>query len=222
MEDGAANADHRHREQDQQIGIGESQQHQADQREGHARGQDEIQRPLVQAHPDQRLKEGGGELEDESDEADLEEAQRESLMEDRIERRRQRLHHVVEHMRGAERDQDANRRRFHPPTARRGGISVSLRSRQGSVPEPRVPIRRRPKKFRPPKAALCQVCANYERSSPSLSIRRRVISRRRRSKGRDARYFGASTMVIWRPSISGSASTLAIGAVSTLTRCKSL
>ena len=31
-------------------------------------------------------------------------------------------------------------------------------------------------------------------------------------------YFGASTMVIWRPSIRGSASTLAIGAVSARTR----
>jgi hypothetical protein len=31
-------------------------------------------------------------------------------------------------------------------------------------------------------------------------------------------YLGASTMVIWRPSINGSASTLAIGAVSVLTR----
>src|ERR1700722_1168253 len=67
-------------------------------------------------------------------------------MEDRIKRGRQRLHHVVEHMRGAERDQDANRRRLHPPTARRGGISVSLRSRQGSVPGPRVSTGRRPKK----------------------------------------------------------------------------
>src|ERR1700677_2874364 len=39
---------------------------------------------------------------------------------------------------------------------------------------------------------------------------------------RPLRYFGASTMVIWRPSINGSDSTLAIGPVSTFTRCKSL
>ena len=36
MEHGAADADHRHRQQDQQIGTGESQQHEADQRESHA------------------------------------------------------------------------------------------------------------------------------------------------------------------------------------------
>src|SRR3984957_21344734 len=176
MEDSAADADDPHRQQGQSLRACESEQHQADEREGHAGGQDEIQRPLVEAHSDQRLKERGGELKNESNKADLKEAQRESLPENRVKRRRERLHHVVEHMRGAERDQDANRRRLHPPTARRGGISVSLRSRQGSVPEPRVPIRRRPKKFRPPKiAALCQVWANYDRSSPSLSIRRRLF-----------------------------------------------
>ena len=119
VEHGAADADKRHRQQDQQIGIGESQQHQADQREGHARRQDEIHRPLVQAHPDHRLKEGGGELEDESDEADLEKAQREALTEDRIKRRGERLHDVVQHVRGAECDEYANRRRPH----RRDGLS---------------------------------------------------------------------------------------------------
>jgi hypothetical protein len=34
-------------------------------------------------------------------------------------------------------------------------------------------------------------------------------------------YFGASTITIWRPSINGSASTLAIGAVSVFTRWSS-
>ena len=65
---------------------------------------------LSSAQTDHRLKERGGELEDEGDEADLEEAQRELLAEHRIKRRRERLHHVVEHVRGAERDQDAERR----------------------------------------------------------------------------------------------------------------
>jgi hypothetical protein len=57
---------------------------------------------------------------------------------------------------------------------------------------------------------------------PPIVNSRAVICRRNRSKDRDAVYFGASTMVIWRPSIKGSASTLAIGAVSALTRCRSL
>ena len=221
MEDGAANADHRHREQDQQIGIGESQQHQADQREGHARGQDEIHRPLVQPHPDQRLKEGSGKLENESNEADLEEAQREPLMEDRIKRRRERLHHVVEHMRGAERDQHAKRRCLHPPTASRGGISVCRRSRQGFVPGPRVLICAVPKNQAAKSGlmsgmrhlwALRPLIVNSETVFPIVNVQKAVTRV----------YFGASTMVIWRPSINGSASTLAIGAVSTLTRCKSL
>ncbi len=159
VEDGAANADHRHREQDQQIGIGESQQHQADQREGHAGRQDEIQRPLVQAHPDQRLKERGGELEDEGDEADLEEAQREPLMEDRIERRRERLHHVVEHMRGAERDQDADRRRLGAPDgSRRRPQRMSAQSSRLCPRAARLDWRAGPKN-QAAKAALCQVCA---------------------------------------------------------------
>lgn len=34
------------------------------------------------------------------------------------------------------------------------------------------------------------------------------------------RYLGASTIVIWRPSMEGSDSTLAIGAVSVRTRCR--
>ncbi len=140
MEDRAADADDSHRQQGQCVGAGERQQHQADQREGHAGWQNEIQRPPVQAHPDQGLKEGGGELKDERNEADLEKAQRESLAEHRIERRRERLHHVVEHMRGAERDQDANRRRFHPPTARRGGVSICLRSRHRLIPGRRVSV----------------------------------------------------------------------------------
>ena len=105
--------DHRDRDQQHRIGLCESEQNQTDQREGHAGRQNEIHRPPVQAHPDHRLKERGGELEDERDEPDLEEAQRESLAEHRIERRRERLHHVVEHVRGAERDQDAERRRPH-------------------------------------------------------------------------------------------------------------
>ena len=142
-----------------QVGIGESQQHQADQRESHAGRQDEIQRPLVQAHPDQRLKERGGELEDEGDEADLEEAQREALTEDRIERRGERLHHVVEHMRGAERDENAERRRLHGAGGRRGGVSICRRSCHGLVPGRRA-IGAPPKKFRPPRRPLCQ-CAHH-------------------------------------------------------------
>src|SRR3984957_11704217 len=151
MEDSAADADDPHRQQGQSLRACESEQHQADEREGHAGGQDEIQRPLVEAHPDQRLKERGGELKNESNKADLKEAQRESLPEHRIKRRRERLHHVVEHMRGAERDQDADRCRLHPPTARRGGLGVCRRSCHRLVPGQRGLSWRASPKMRPPK-----------------------------------------------------------------------
>ena len=142
VEHGAADADHRDRQQCQSIGARESQQHQADQRESHARRQDEIQRPPVQAHPDQRLKERGGELEDESDEPDLKEAQGKSIAEHRIKRRRERLHHVVEHVRGAERDQNPERRSLGAPACRSGALGIGRHSRHGCVPGRRVSFRR--------------------------------------------------------------------------------
>ncbi len=177
VEHGAADADHRHRQQDQQIGIGESQQHQADQRKGHAGRQDEIQRPLVQAHPDHRLKEGGGELEDEGNEPNLEEAQRESLMEDRIKRRRERLHHVVEHVRGAERDQDSERRGLGAPACRSGALSVCRHSRHGFVPGRRVSIGARAQKIRPPKRPYVRYAVIMGASAPHCQFEAGIFAR---------------------------------------------
>ena len=74
------------------------------------------------AEADQWLEQRSGELEDEGDDADLEEAQRQLPREHRIERRRQRLHRVVEHVRGAERGDDADRGRFGGPPLS-GGVS---------------------------------------------------------------------------------------------------
>ena len=70
-------------------------------------------------------------------------------------------------------------------------------------------------------AAKCQVCAIYGRFAPSLSILGMELPQTGDQKAVTT-HLGASTMVIWRPSMSGSDSTLAIGAVSTFTRCKSL
>src|SRR6185312_14860610 len=187
--------------------------------------QDEIQRPLVQAQADNRLEEGSGELEDEGDQSDLEEAQREPVAEHRIKRRRERLHHIGEHVRGAEREEDAGRRRLHPATACRGGVSVDRRSGHGLVPRRRAAFGGPSQKIRPPKRPLCQLCFHMGASPahcqladgcfPVQAFTRPLPSFRRG-------YFGASTMVIWRPSIKGSASTLAIGAVSVRTRWRSL
>ena len=52
------------------------------------------------------LQEGGGQLEGERDEADLREAEPEGRFQDWVDRRNQRLDHVVEQVRKAERQQD--------------------------------------------------------------------------------------------------------------------
>ena len=52
------------------------------------------------------LQERRGHLEDQRDEADLGEREAEFLLEKRIDRRNDRLHHVVEQMRGADHQQD--------------------------------------------------------------------------------------------------------------------
>ena len=58
---------------------------------------------------DERLQQRGGELEGERDQADLGEARGRNLLEQRIDRRQQRLHHVVEQVAEAQHQQDRHR-----------------------------------------------------------------------------------------------------------------
>ena len=103
----AADADHRHRDQQQRIIPAERQRHEAGQRERHRRGQGVGHRAPVGEEADQRLQQRGGDLESEGDQSGLEKRQRELLAKHRIQRRGERLHHVVEHVRAAGGEQNA-------------------------------------------------------------------------------------------------------------------
>ena len=106
MEHRRAHADQRRGEQDHGIGVGARHQQQADQGEAHADHEGIGLGLLVGVEPDQRLQHRCGALEGERDQADLAEAQRVVLLEDGIERRHQRLHHVVEQVAEAQREDD--------------------------------------------------------------------------------------------------------------------
>jgi hypothetical protein len=98
MEDRRAHADQRSGEEQQGEGGGDRQQQQADEREDHPDGKGVGHRLAVGVVSDDWLKEGRCNLEGEGDEADLGEVEMERCFEDGIDRRQQRLHHVVEHV----------------------------------------------------------------------------------------------------------------------------
>lgn len=60
----------------------------------------------VGVEADERLKDRGGQLKRERDHPDLKEAQRVSLFQQWIDGRNQRLHHIVQHVRQTETDQN--------------------------------------------------------------------------------------------------------------------
>ena len=95
------------------IAAGEREQQQPEQGEAHAGGEAEGDRPLVGDMADHRLKHAGGELVDEGDGTDLAEAQPEARLEDRVDRRQQRLHHVVQQMAEADGAEDERRGARH-------------------------------------------------------------------------------------------------------------
>ena len=134
VEDGAADADHRDRHENELVRPREGEQSQTDQREAHADRQDPVHRPPVGRVADEGLQQRGGDLEDERDHADLEEAQAELAAEHRIERRRQRLHDVVEHVRSAERRDHADRGRPDGLAPCGGGFCIGWRCRQSPAP----------------------------------------------------------------------------------------
>ena len=107
MKDRGPEPDERRREQDRSEVRAEREQHHAAQREHHARGERVRLRPPIGVEADQRLQQRRRDLVHERDQTDLAEAQTEVLLEDRIDRRQQRLHHVVQQMAEAEAGEDA-------------------------------------------------------------------------------------------------------------------
>ena len=85
--------------------AGMGQQQQPAQRGAHADGERIRHRPAVGVGADQRLQQRRGDLERERDQADLAEVERVVLLQDRVDRRQQRLDHVVQQMREADRVQ---------------------------------------------------------------------------------------------------------------------
>ena len=110
MEDGRARSHQRHG--DQQHGearrVGERQQ--SRQREAHAGRQRVGERALVGIEADHRLQQACRELEGQGDDANLPEVEPELVLQDRVDGRNERLYDVIQAMRDADRDQDAEDR----------------------------------------------------------------------------------------------------------------
>ena len=102
------------REEEDPIGRRHREEEQADQTEAHA-GRERIGlRAPVGEEADEGLEERRGHLEDEGDQPDLAEIELKAVLEDRIDRRQERLDGVVQAMADARRDQDRNDRRLRP------------------------------------------------------------------------------------------------------------
>ena len=108
MEHRGTGADERRGAQQQCVAVGEGEQQQADEREAHARRQRVGPWGLVGERADQRLQQRGGDLEGEGQQPDLREGQPIGALQHRIQRRQERLHHVVQQVREADRGEDAD------------------------------------------------------------------------------------------------------------------
>ena len=126
MKDRRSDAHQPGRHQDRAEGRRHRQQQQADQRERHPRDERIRRRPAVGIHADDRLQQRRRQLQRERDEPDLREVQLKRRLQDRIDRRNQRLDRVVQQMRHADRRQDADDggargpRRAMGPVCRKG------------------------------------------------------------------------------------------------------
>ena len=106
MEDGRAHADKSGCEQDGGERGGHREQDQAGEGDGHADRERERFGVAIGIEADDRLQEGCGDLECQSDESDLPEIEMEGLLEHRIDGGQQRLHQVVQEMADADGGQD--------------------------------------------------------------------------------------------------------------------
>ena len=96
VEDRRAKADQRHRQKDKAKAGGMGQKDQPDPGGGHARRQRKGHGPLVGVKPDQGLQDRRRALKDKRDQSDLGEGQIKIVLQQRIARRDQRLHQVVQ------------------------------------------------------------------------------------------------------------------------------
>jgi hypothetical protein len=125
MKDSRPKSDQRRSNQNNSVMMRGAEQQQAEEGKSHANGERERLRPLIGEMTDDRLQQRGGELERQRDHADLREVERVIVFQDRIDRRDQRLHGVVEKMRKADcRQHDISRSR---PGRLGGGIGRQLR-----------------------------------------------------------------------------------------------
>ena len=106
MEDRRAHADQHGGEEDRGIRRGAGHQEETDEGEADARGQGIRLRVTVGIEADHGLQHGGRALKGQGDETHLAEGQAVGVLEDGIERGHQRLHHVVEQMAEAQRQDD--------------------------------------------------------------------------------------------------------------------
>ena len=114
MEHRRAQPHQRRGDQDDGILMGDAEQQQAEERKPHAYRKRERLRLLVGEMSDHRLQQRRRELERQCDQPDLREVERVVVLEDRIHRRDQRLHGVVEEMREADASEhDVGRPRRH-------------------------------------------------------------------------------------------------------------
>ncbi len=100
MENGRTNADHRRSHQHHRIVRREAEQQHAAQGRGHADRQRVRRRATVGGGANQWLEDRSGQLVGQRDQADLGEAQVEAALDHWIDGQDQRLHHVVDDMRG--------------------------------------------------------------------------------------------------------------------------
>ena len=105
MEHRRPDADQHHRDQDDRIASGDAQKQKAEQGGDHAGRQRIGPGPEVGNIAHRRLQQRGRDLVDQGDDADLGEAQMKIRFQVRIDRRYQRLHHVVQQMAEADREQ---------------------------------------------------------------------------------------------------------------------
>ncbi len=90
------------RDQNDRILLRDAEQQQTEEGKSHADGERERLRLFVGEMSDQWLQQRGGELERQRDQADLGEVERIAFLQDRIDRRNQRLHGVIEEVREAD------------------------------------------------------------------------------------------------------------------------
>ncbi len=110
MKNRRPDADERDRDQDERETAGEGEDDEADERETHPERERVGLRPAIGVEPHKRLEKRGGELVHERDQSDVPEVELERVFQNRINRRDERLHGVVEQMRETERGQDGHDR----------------------------------------------------------------------------------------------------------------